>query len=111
MSDLREQMRRAREAWHDVGGFGFLIRRPTAEQMRLWREKSWSEVLALCVLDWRGVKVSDLVAGGAADPAKWDQDDFAEWVSDTPAVLNALADTVLSLVTERAKAVGATEKN
>lgn len=111
MSELRDQIRRAREAWHEVGRFGFLVRRPTAEQVRLWREDPWSTVLARCVLDWRGVKGSDLVDGGPDAPAAWDADDFAEWISDRADVLNALSDLIVALVAARAKVVGATEKN
>lgn len=111
MSELRDQIRRAREAWHDVGRFGFLVRRPTLEQLRLWGDLPWSETLARCVIDWRGVKVSDLVEGGDDKPAKFDAEDFAEWVSDDAALFSALRQYVLDRVAERARLVEATEKN
>lgn len=111
MSEISERMRRARQAWHEVGQFGFEIRRPTSEQLRLWRADPWSVVLGRCVVAWRGVKGSDLVADGGDQAAAFDAEDFVEWVADRPDVLNALAAEVIRRSAEHVKAIEATEKN
>ena len=111
MSDLRDQMRRAREAWVEVGGHGFLVRRPTGEQLRAWREVPWSEMLGRCVVDWRGVKVADLVPGGTVAVADFDADALVEWVSDDAELMAALASELQRRIAEHAEARETAEKN
>jgi hypothetical protein len=111
MSDLREQMRRAREAWFDHDGFGFLFRRPTVEQLRAWRELTWSELLGRCVVDWRGVRVIDLVPGGTVADAPFESEALIEWLSDNPDLMGALADELQRRIAEHQSAQAQAEKN
>lgn len=111
MSDLRDQMRRAREAWFERGAHGFLFRRPTVEQIRAWREMSWSELLGRCVVDWRGVRVCDLVPGGTVADAPFDSEALVEWLSDDPEMLGALAEELQKRITDHATAQAQAEKN
>jgi hypothetical protein len=111
MSDLREQMRRAREAWFTHDSREFLLRRPTVEQLRAWREDSWSEMLARCVVDWRGVRLSDLLPGGPDSAVEFDADALAEWISDDPVTLGALASEMQRLIAAHAERKESAEKN
>ncbi|MEN9806094.1 MAG: hypothetical protein RL756_602 [Pseudomonadota bacterium] len=111
MSDLRDQMRRAREAWFERGAFGFLIRRPTIEQLRAWRELPWSDMLGRCVVDWRGVRVIDLVPNGTVADAEFDADALAEWLADDPELMGALAEELQRRIADHAAKREAAEKN
>ena len=111
MSDLRDQMRRAREAWYERGAHGFLIRRPTIEQLRSWRELDWSEMLGRCVVDWRGVRVIDLVPDGTIADAPFDGEALAEWLSDDPELMGSLAEELQRRIAEHAAKREAAEKN
>lgn len=111
MSELREQMRRAREAWFEHGAFAFLIRRPTTEQIRAWREMEWSEMLGRCVVGWRSVRVIDLVPGGTVAAADFDADAMVEWLSDSPELLNALAEELQRRIVEHVGRREEAEKN
>jgi hypothetical protein len=111
MSDLRDQMRRAREAWFERGAHGFLIRRPTIEQLRAWRELDWSEMLGRCIVDWRGVRVIDLVPNGTVADAPFDVDALSEWISDDPELMGALAEELQKRIADHAAKREASEKN
>jgi predicted NAD/FAD-dependent oxidoreductase len=111
MSALREQMRRAREAWFDHGAHGFLIRRPTVEQLRAWRDDTWSEMLGRCVVSWRGVRVCDLVPGGTVGEAEFEPEALVEWLADTPELMGALADEMQRRIAAHAATKDDAEKN
>lgn len=111
MSDLRDQMRRSREAWYDVGAFGFLVRRPTTEQVRLWQDLMLSEWLGRCIVDWRGVRVADLVPDGTVALADFDPDALVEWLSDNPVLLGTLFEELQRRIVEYADKLKAAEKN
>lgn len=111
MSDLREQMRRAREAWFEHGKFGFLLRRPTLEQVRAWKDLTWSEMIGRCVVGWRGVRVIDLVPDGTVADADFDADAMVEWTSDDPELLGALSKELQRRIVEHNGKREAAEKN
>lgn len=111
MSDLRDQMQRAREAWFERGRFGFLIRRPTVEQLRMWRDMPWSEMLGRCVVGWRGVQVSDLVPDGTVAEASFEADALVEWLSDDPDLLGDLAGELQRRIVAHAEKRETVEKN
>lgn len=82
MATLIERLRAARESWVKVGGFEFLIRRPTDVEMFRARGENPSAFLRRVVMDWRGVREIDLVPGGAPEPAPFDVDVLVEWAED-----------------------------
>lgn len=95
---LVERLRRARETWATVGGFDFLIRRPTALEGAELRDRGRAAQLAACVVDWRGVKESDLVPGGAGDAVPFDAEVFVEWVSDRPELLAGITQAITDAI-------------
>lgn len=102
MSALVERMRAQRERWVDVGGYGFLLRRPTALQMAVWRRSGADErtLLAEAVVGWRGVRERDLVSSGGETEIPFEADTCIEWLSDRPDLLDGVLDALHGMIVE-----------
>lgn len=100
---LVQKLRKARESWATVGGFEFLIRRPTALEGAELRSRGPAEKLAACVVDWKGVTEQHLVPGGAADPVPFDTEVFVEWVSDRPELLTGITEAITAAIVAHQK--------
>lgn len=79
---LAEKIRKSREKRIDVGGFEFVIRRPTElEMMQHARERDPIKLLRF-VVGWGKVKEIDLIPGGGPNEVAFDAEACAEWLSD-----------------------------
>ena len=109
---VAEQMRARRETWFKDGDIEFLIRRPRAfDAGQAWAEGGRAEVALRAVVDWRGMKLSDLIPGETQADAPFDSDAFREWVGDRLDVLGRIASEVSRLIDEYEKGAGTDSKN
>ena len=111
---LVEKIRKARQKTVDVGGFRFVVRRPTDLEMiglseRLRRQDMGA--LLGYVLGWEGVKELDIIPGGDPHPLAFDAEVCAEWLADRPDLLDAIAKEVLDTYQAHAEALRGAEKN
>ncbi len=100
MATLIERMRIAREQWVTVGGFDFLIRRPSALQLARWRDEPDVPFLARVIVGWRGVRELDIVPGGDGAAVPFDADTCVEWIEDKPEMYTALLNETNRIVQE-----------
>lgn len=92
-------MRARRETWFSAGGYEFLIRRPRPLDLGMaFREGGQTEVALRAVVDWRGMKLSDLIPGEASTDAPFDTETWREWVGNHVDVLGAIAQEVARLI-------------
>ena len=93
---LEEKIRKAREVGVEADGRKFTIRRPTDEEMAIWRETGDSLVAAVkrFVIGWELVEL-DLIPGGGPEKVPFNSALFAEWVADQPAVWTPLGHAIL----------------
>lgn len=110
---LDARMRARRETWFAAGGVELLIRRPRDLDVAKVRAAGggWSDVAIAAVVDWRGVKVADLIPGEVDKPAPFSAAAFEEWVGDRMDVLKEVTVEVVRLIDEHAAQRQATEKN
>lgn len=110
---LIEKLRKGREFKLAVGGFTFLLRRPTdVEAVELHRSGgSPAEVAQRFVCGWEGVKEDDLVGGGGMDPVAFDLAMWKEWVADRPDFWAPIADAVLKAYQAHAESLETVTKN
>jgi hypothetical protein len=109
--DLRESIRKARQARVEVGGFAFIIRRPTLRERDELKSKvtHQCDILELFVLGWEGVRNIDLIPGGDTEPAEFSKELFAEWIQDQEELWTPLVDAIVAefnAYQERLKAAG-----
>ena len=114
MSELIERLKRARERSVEINKIKFTVRRPTDMEIVEMREQAsnmpQSEVLKRFVVDWSGVKESDLVPGGTGVNVPFDSDLFMEWVVDQPKVWSPLSDAITEEYEKHVKALEKSEK-
>ena len=96
--DYLAKLRKGRESKVEVGGFVFTIRRPTdLEAIDLQTVTSTldgvRQVLRF-VVDWHGVKGTDIVPDGEDKAVPFDSELFAMWVEDQPAIWGDLVAAV-----------------
>ena len=84
MSDLLARIRKSRESMVEVDGYRLTVRRPTDWQaLQMHQDESTVfDVAREYVVDWSGVKESDLLKSGGSDEIAFDADLWAEWLSD-----------------------------
>lgn len=93
MSILSEKMKKARERSVPVGGFEFIVRRPTDMDMLEFSKRRSPADFVKFIVGWSGVKEIDLIPGGDGHPLEFDADACAEWLADR-------SDLFIPLVTE-----------
>lgn len=110
MSALAAKLRRARETEVEAGGHRFTIRRPTDAEALVINHQSALDVLAQFTVGWNLHEI-DLIPGGSPVAVPFDTEDFREWVSDQPSVINVLADAVVQAYLAHVEKRSAAEKN
>lgn len=96
MSPLVAKLRKARELRVEAGGFGFLIRRPTALEMMELQNHPRGRAILPYVIGWDSVREIDVLPGGDPHPLAFDGDVCAEWLTDRLDLLAPLADAVFA---------------
>lgn len=91
---LAQKIRKARESRVEVGGYGFLIRRPTALEMMEINGKPRGRAYLGFVIGWDGVTQLDLIPGGDPHPLEFDADVCAEWLTDRLDLLAPLTNAI-----------------
>lgn len=108
---LIDKLRRAREKTVPVGGFSFLIRRPTdVDMMALAGHGSIARLFPF-VIGWQGVRELDLIPGGDPHPAPFEADACAEWLADRPDLAGPVVEAILASYDEHSKALETAAKN
>lgn len=90
MGLLARKLRDARRVEVEAGGFVFILRRPTDLEFIDLRGSAGSDRLLKFLVDWRGVKESDIVEHGDPHEAKFDAEDAREWLSDRMDLFGAI---------------------
>lgn len=105
-----------------VGGYTFVVLRPTELQMAEIRAGlpmgskqlaglALQRALLGFVVGWEGVTEGDVLPGGMPHPLEFDADLCAEWLSDRLDLLVPLAEAVIDLVRKRREDAEARAKN
>lgn len=115
---LLEKLRRSRETNAQIGGFTFVIRRPTQYQLSEIPDNERSNyqsidpetgeqktiriakdeaMLRRFVVDWKDVKEIDIVPGGDPIPATFTVDLLIEWLQDKAELWRELSTAVWSV--------------
>lgn len=101
---LVEKMRRAREQQVTIGGHKLTIRRPTDLQLTEVAKDGGLHLrnVAPFVVGW-DLTEQDLVPGGTAEPAPFDEEAFVEWIGDQPSVWGDLMGSFSKMITAHRK--------
>lgn len=113
MSNLGDQMRKARETQVEVNGHKYTIRRPTEAQRAEWlRNEGISplELVRRCVIGWDLLE-TDLLAGGNPIPAEFSNDAFAEYVNDQIDLWGPLSESIQQAIESRLGSLDDAKKN
>lgn len=92
---LVEKLRRSREQRIEVGGYVFIVRRPTDMEMIELQGKINTSALLQFVCGWEGVTELDIIPGGNPTPAEFSQELASEWLRDRPDLWGAVVDAVI----------------
>jgi hypothetical protein len=111
MSVLVDKMRKARETSVEAGGFTFTVRRPTALEMIEIQTQPRGRAILPFVIDWHGVKESDVLASGDGHPLEFDADVCAEWLTDRIDLLAVLAEAVFASFKDHGERLEDAKKN
>jgi hypothetical protein len=111
MSVLSEKMRRARELREPVGGFTFVLLRPTPEDVAELRGRISAASLKRFVIGWEGVKEIDLIPGGDGALVPFDVEACMEWLADRPDLMAPLGTAILKAYTDYTAKLGEQQKN
>lgn len=109
--DLISRMREARQTLVPVGGFKFVIRRPTELEMIELQGEARARGALRHVIGWEDVKESDVLENGNPDPLGFDADVCTEWLSDRLELLTAVTDAVFKSFSDHTEKRRAAEKN
>jgi hypothetical protein len=112
MATLLERLRAARESWVSTGegSFEVLLRRPTELQLARWRQDPGEQVLARCLVGWRGITEAELVPGGEGRVPPFDVGACVEYLEDRPAAYAKVFEGLQGLLDARAARTEAVEK-
>lgn len=111
MSALADKIRRSREQRVELGGFVFVVRRPTDVDMaQLYRSRQPTDFLRF-VVGWEKVREMDLIPGGDPHPAPFDADACTEWLQDRGDLLTPLIERIGEIYQEHKARLEAAEKN
>lgn len=108
MSVLANKLRAARRFEVVASGFTFVLLRPTDIEFIALRGTATGDRLLNFLVDWRGVKESDVLAGGDPFDVKFDLDDAREWLSDRPDLFNAITSGIIDAYNAHAARLEAT---
>ncbi len=108
---LIAKMRNAREQTVDVGGFRFVVRRPTEMDMIEWGEQTMGREALKHVVGWSGVKESDVLPNGDPEPLEYDAEVAEEWLTDRLDLLAPLTEKVVGSFRDHVAKREAAEKN
>lgn len=103
MSSLAEKIKQSRQRQIEVGGFSFLIIRPTDLQINELTDYRQSTIMSHFVIGWDDVKESDLIEGGSADKVAFSSDLFMAWVGDKPDLWRGITEAISSDYNSRKK--------
>jgi len=84
MSALSNRMKKARQSPFEIGGYTFIILRPTVYEMVRYKEEGGTpyKLADECVVDWKGVHECDIIEGGAAEEIPFDRDTWSSWLQE-----------------------------
>jgi hypothetical protein len=108
---LIDKIRRSREQMVPVGGFTFLVRRPTDIEMLALAGGGGVSRLLPFVVGWDGVKEIDIIPGGDPHPLPFDAEVCAEWLADRPDLLTPLVEAIMQSYRAHAEALAEAAKN
>lgn len=111
---LEERIHAARRITVPVGGWNFIIMRPTYDDMADMHSAgsiTSREVVRRFVIGWEGVKELDVVPGGTGEPAEFSAGAFSAWVADQPELWSPLSTAILESFTNYISARDAAAKN
>ena len=108
---LIAKMRAAREQNVEVGGFTFVVRRPTEMDMMEMQNKPLGRSALRHVVGWSDVKESDVLANGDPEPLEYDAGIAEEWLLDRIDLLAPLTDKVMTSFRDHIAKRAAAEKN
>jgi hypothetical protein len=111
MSTLSEKILKAREKHHVIGGFTFVIRRPTEMEMLDYHRSRRPADLLRHVVGWEEVKELDLIPGGDGSPAPFDAEACAEWLADRSDLFVPVVNAVVEDYQAHQSALEAAQKN
>lgn len=108
---LIEKIRAARETLVEIGGFEFIIRRPTELEMIELQGEPRGRGALRHVIGWGKVKESDLLPSGGPDLLEFDADVCTEWLTDRLDLLSPVVDAVFGSFKQHADQREAAAKN
>lgn len=108
---LVDKIRKARETKIEAGGFGFVIRRPTALEMAEMPAISRGRAILPFIIGWENVKEVDLIPGGDPHPLAFDAAACAEWLGDRLDILAPLATQIFDAYTAHQKLLSEQKKS
>ena len=94
---LEQRVLEAREAWIEVGGFEFRVRRPTDLQLSEWQHLPNEQFLQKLVINWK-VPEHQVVAGGGGEVAAFTSRLFTEWVGDRMEIAEGIINRVMEML-------------
>ena len=112
-NSLIQRIRKARELAVEVEGFRFTVRRPTDYEAGIIVNENLTfyEVAQRFVVDWSGVKESDLLPGGGSDVAPFSMELWGEWMQDRPAFWEPISNAALKAYSDHQTKRGKASKN
>jgi len=108
---LIAKMRAAREQTVEVGGYKFVVRRPTEMDMMEMQDQPLGRSALRHVVGWSGVKESDVLANGDPEPINYDSEISEEWLMDRIDLLVPLTEAVMNSFRDHVAKREAAEKN
>ena len=108
---LIAQIKKARQRRVEVGGFTFIVRRPTDTEFVAHYELRIYEIAQEYVVGWEGVTEADIVNGGGEDAVPFDADLWREWCADRPDLWEAIFTAVLQAYEQHVEQRQAAVKN
>lgn len=108
---LVQKIRKARESRVEVGGYTFIVLRPTALDMTEIAAASRGRAILPFIIGWEGVKELDIIPGGDPHPLEFDADVCTEWLCDRIDLLGPIATKAFELFVEYQAKLGAEKKS
>jgi hypothetical protein len=97
MSKLAEKIRLARQIKVEAGDWAFIVTRPTDLDMQDMRKTlpTNRDLLSKFVINWEGIKESDLYDGGTAELVPFDKEVYEEFIADHPELWSGLVNAIV----------------
>lgn len=103
---ILEGRRKARERWVSLPEMDLLLRRPKEYELAQMAEKTWSEVLAIAVVDWRRARARDFLAGAGEEEIAFDASLLMDWLEDNVERYAEVLKHLIELIKERDATAG-----